>query len=241
MKLAQSTWPQVEGYLKTNNVIIVPIGSTEQHGPSGFTGTDYLAARTIAYEVGNRTVTMVAPPLCFGMSLHHMNFPGTISLQPLTLVAVITDLIESLSQQGFKKIFFINGHGGNTASLQVAFQQCKSKDDKIVLQMIDWWRMDVVREYEQKHFGEASGSHATVGELSLIQFIFKNVQPADSSTIFTPKFAHHWPLHADEFRRLFPNGCMYSDPKLSSAEHGKAIFELAVNAICSLLAALRQQ
>ncbi|HEX2890383.1 creatininase family protein, partial [Vineibacter terrae] len=77
MRLQLVTWPDVEQYLKTSTGIIIPIGSTEQHGPNGLVGTDALTAEFIAQGVGDKTGALVTPTISVGMAQHHLGFPGS--------------------------------------------------------------------------------------------------------------------------------------------------------------------
>ena len=113
----------MEAYLKQNKGVIIPLGSTEQHGPTGAIGTDALTAEAVALEVGRRLGVLVTPAQAFGMAEHHLGFAGTMSLQPSTLLAVLHDLILSLARHGFERIYVINGHGGNIATCKAAFAQ----------------------------------------------------------------------------------------------------------------------
>lgn len=233
MNLQDKTWPQVEEYLKTNKKIIVPVGSTEQHGPTGLIGTDYLTAWNIAQEVGQKTKTMVAPPLCFGMAVHHMAFPGTITLSPVTYIQVITEIIQSLGKHGFSKIIFINGHGGNIAPITSAFCQAKQQYENYDLQLINWWHLKEVTDYEKQIFGDENGFHATCGEISASMFLCKNIFAGIPQMKFAPTAERpHWPMAPQEFKTVFPDGRMGSNPELCSAEHGEVLFKLAVNSIC---------
>ena len=85
--------------------IILPLGSTEQHGPTGAIGTDAITAEAIALAVSKQTGVLVTPTQSYGMAEHHLGFPGTMSLQPLTLLKVIHDLVLSLAKNGFERIF----------------------------------------------------------------------------------------------------------------------------------------
>ena len=123
IRLQLRSWPEVEAYLERCKGVIVPLGSTEQHGPTGAIGTDALTAEAVALEVGRRTGVLVTPAQAFGMAEHHLGFAGTMSLQPATLLAVIHDLVLSLARHGFERIYVINGHGGNIATTKAAFAQ----------------------------------------------------------------------------------------------------------------------
>lgn len=103
MLLHLSTWTEVESYLRASQGIILPIGSTEQHGPTGLIGTDAICAEAIAKGVGETTNALVGPTINVGMALHHTAFPGTISLKPSTLIQLLKDYLTSLTRVGFTK------------------------------------------------------------------------------------------------------------------------------------------
>jgi creatinine amidohydrolase len=232
MQLALMAWPQVEDYLKTKKTIFVPVGSTEQHGPTALFNTDYTTSNAIAIEVGRRTDTLVAPPICYGMAEHHLDFPGTISIQPETFIAYINDVIRSLRHHGFQEIVFINGHGGNIAPLTTAFCQALSPKDNTALHLVNWWHQKEVTEYEAEHFGDQNGFHATCGEVSVTMMEHPTAFEAIEKQHFTvEKKRHPWPLAAQEFRKQYPDGRMASNPGLATAEHGEKIFNLAVEGV----------
>lgn len=236
MNLQEKTWVQVEEYLKNSQHIIVPVGSTEQHGPTGLIGIDYLSAWEVAKAVGEKTKTLVAPPLCFGMAVHHMAFPGTITFSPLTYIQVVTEIIQSLGKNGFKKFTFINGHGGNIAPLTTAFCQAKQNDETYDIKLFNWWHLPEVTAYESKVFGSENGFHATCGEISVTMYTHPEAYKDIPAMSFEPtKERPHWPMAPVEFRKTFPDGRMGSNPSLCSAEHGKLLFNLAVDSICQKL------
>lgn len=232
MKLSETFWPHVEEYLKSKKTILLPVGSTEQHGPSGLIGIDYLSSEKIAEAVGEKTQTLVAPVLPYGMAVHHMGFPGTMTLSPITYVQVVTELLQSLLKHGFEKIIVINGHGGNIAPITTAFCQAKQNNETADLKLFNWWVLSDVVDYEKIHFKEENGFHATCGEISVTQFThpkaYENcTHPEYPKTVVRPL----WPMSPAQYREHFPDGRMGSNPALSNALHGEALFHRAVSQI----------
>lgn len=120
--LTAMTWKEVEESLKTVQLAIIPIGAHEQHGPHMVESCDAVLAEKMALKLGQRMFpyAMVAPTINMGVSQHHLNFPGTISLQPTTLISILKDVISSLKHHGIGKFLLLNSHGGNQSTLNVA-------------------------------------------------------------------------------------------------------------------------
>lgn len=240
--LAEKTWCQVEEYLKTKNTVIVPIGSTEQHSPSGLLGIDFLSAEKIAHAVSSISKTICAPTLPIGMALHHMAFAGTMSFTPKTYELVIQEIILSLYQHGFKKFIILNGHGGNIAPVTSSFSTIKLSAPDSDLKLINWWTLKEVQDYESIHFGDKNGTHATCGEVSVTMYThpnaYQNIKHPPEYNI--NKTSKPWPLSAIQFRNAYPLGNVGSNPLLATAEHGRKIFQIAVQSSLEVLASLQE-
>ncbi|MBT5973710.1 MAG: creatininase family protein, partial [Desulfobacula sp.] len=121
------TWEEIK--IKKDEsfkTIILPFGSTEQHGPHLPLGTDTMVAMTLAEDAAIKANVPVAPPLWFGWSPHHMILPGTITIRPEILAEMAFDIISSLHQHGFDKFVLINGHRiVNIAWMQIAGERAK--------------------------------------------------------------------------------------------------------------------
>jgi len=169
VQLHLQTWQEVEAYLKSAKGIIVPIGSTEQHGPNGLIGTDAICAEVIANGVGEAAGALVGPTINVGNAQHHMAFTGTITLKPTTLIAVINDYVTSLARHGFERFFFINGHGGNIGTVGAAFQEIYAASSLrrggnapgLRLKLKNWWETPGIQKLSKDLFGSREGSHAT--------------------------------------------------------------------------------
>ncbi len=121
MLLHQSTWIEIGQFLERSRTVVIPIGSNEQHGPTGLLGTDWMCPEIIAHEAQKNADILIGPTFNIGMAQHHLGFSGTISLRPSTFIAAIGDWVRSLAGHGFDKILFLNGHGGNIATIEAAF------------------------------------------------------------------------------------------------------------------------
>ncbi|RMG90904.1 MAG: creatininase family protein [Zetaproteobacteria bacterium] len=232
MRLAHCTWLEVETYLRHADGILIPIGSTEQHGPNGLVGTDTICPELIAENVGKRLDLMVAPAIAYGMSQHHMGFPGTISLRPTTLIKLVIDIVRSLHVHGFRNFFFLNGHGGNIAPVTSAFGELHATLPSSGMRFLlcNWWLLPEVKAWVNKQYGEDEGMHATISEVSLTQYAIPHTAKHYPCT---PERAPTGPIHdASDFRRRFPDGRIGSAPQRANADDGKKICELAVSAVC---------
>jgi creatinine amidohydrolase len=237
MLLHLCTWPEVEAYLQTSSGIIVPIGSTEQHGPTGLIGTDAICAETIAKGVGETTGALVAPTLNVGMALHHTAFPGSISLRPTTLILVVRDYVVSLARAGFRYFFWINGHGGNVATLKAAFAETYAtvadlripQAEQVKCGLNNWYMNRSVYQLAKELYGDREGSHATPSEVALTQFVYPE---AIKHAELSPEVASGHPIYgAMDFRSHYPDGRMGSDPSLATPDHGRCLYEQAVKEI----------
>lgn len=239
MLLHLSTWLEVETYLRQSQGLILPIGSTEQHGPTGLIGTDAICAEIIARGVGDTTGALVAPTINVGMALHHTAFPGSISLRPSTLILVIRDYLTSLVKAGFTKFFFINGHGGNMATLKAAFSETYTtlaelnlpNADRVQCYLANWFMCGSVYQLAKELYGNQEGSHATPSEVALTQYAYPDVI---KQAALSPEVASGHPIYgAVDFRRRYPDGRMGSNPALATPEHGRQFYELAVKDLSS--------
>ena len=228
MQLHLSAWPEIEAYLASSKAIIIPIGSTEQHGPNGLIGTDCICPETIARRAGDEEGFLIGPTFNVGQAQHHMGFPGTITLRPSTMIAAMTDWAGSLARHGFERLYWLNGHGGNISTINAAFSEIYHGAASPPLRCLlrSWWELPGISDLCKQLFPAGEGSHATPSEVSVSYFAHPE---AVKRVEMSPKIAPSGPIHdAEDYRRRFPDGRIGSDPSQANLEAGEKIVAAAV-------------
>jgi creatinine amidohydrolase len=158
--------------LAPDALVLLPAGAVEQHGPHLPVGTDYFAvehiARAAAEALAGRVPVLVAPALPFGSSHHHLPFGGTMSLSTETYYRALRDLAESLIVGGFRRIFILNGHGGNNELIQLVARDLALQHPAQLAAASYWsiaWDALVAA---QAHVGAGLPGHAGTFETSLM-------------------------------------------------------------------------
>ncbi len=170
MRMDLMTWPELEQRLEHDRSIVLPMGSTEQHGPTGLIGTDALVAEAVVRRAETLADILSGPTFNVGYAPHHMGFPGTITLRAETFAAVLTDWITSLVQHGFSHIYVLNGHGGNITPVMRVFEALSREETirpKPKLCLRNWWMYDPVAAKREALYGKAEGKHATASEVAV--------------------------------------------------------------------------
>jgi creatinine amidohydrolase/Fe(II)-dependent formamide hydrolase-like protein len=237
MLLHLSSWPEIEARLQRSKTVVIPIGSNEQHGPTGLLGTDFLCPEIIAHAAEKRSDLLVGPSFNIGMAQHHLGFPGTISLRPTTFMAVIRDWTNSLVGHGFDRLYFLNGHGGNVASIEAAFSEIYAEASfarrpaGFAMKLRNWWELPGVMGLCSQLFPTGHGGHATPSEIAVTQYAYPDhIKTAD----YAPQIAPNGPIReAADFRARYPDGRMGSDPAQASPDKGRQIVEKAVDGLIS--------
>lgn len=235
MLLHQSTWIEIGQFLDRSRTVVIPIGSNEQHGPTGLLGTDWMCPEIIAHQAQKDADILVGPTFNIGMAQHHLGFPGTISLRPSTFIAAIGDWTRSLAAHGFEKILFLNGHGGNIATIEAAFSELYAEASfarrpaGFALKLCNWWDLEGVGELARAQFPTGHGTHATPSEIAITQWAYPDsIKTAD----YSPRIAPAGPIReAQDFRARHPDGRMGSDPALATPEKGGELVALAAKGL----------
>jgi len=137
MRIKEMNWMQVEDYLKRDDRAVVPLGSTEQHAQLSLL-VDCILSEQVAADAAAPLGVPVFPPVNYGITPYFKAFPGTISLRMETYLRLIRDILDSLTEQGFRRIVFVNGHGGNSPA-QTLGQEWMGDHPGVRIKFHNWW------------------------------------------------------------------------------------------------------
>jgi creatinine amidohydrolase len=140
--LHEMTWPEAHEAFRRTPVVLIPTGSTEQHGPHLPLGTDFLVAEDLARRIAQRADVIVTPTLPIGYAQYHTEFPGTLSLSEDTLTRALIEICDNLVKYGASHILFINGHGGNMPSITRCGEALRERC--VPMAAACWWKMSQV-------------------------------------------------------------------------------------------------
>jgi creatinine amidohydrolase len=252
--LQELTWQEVAAYLAEEQIILFPVGSTEQHGPAGPLGVDSYAAIGLAEDAARQAGVLVTPPLWFGDSPHHLDFPGTISLHTETLTAVAKDVLRSLHRHGFRKVVVINGHKGtNLAGLTTACRSLHQEElPDLLIALVDPMFLGRgaarFKEAREHHAGELEISHVWHLHPDLIREERLTGAAVDLEPILSPfcqpDLFGGGGDHAEVFwnsaeQRVFAPDGSFSDSSRASPEKGRQYHEYLVGNLVELIEWLR--
>ena len=258
MWLETSTSEQIRRYLERSRTIVLPMGSTEQHGPIGLIGTDSICARAVAQGLGEVSDVLVAPAITLTVAQFNMGFPGTITIRAATLLALLTDVLHAMADQGFERIYVLNGHGANIAVARAAFQDFYLERPQRApgtsvprCRLRSWWEFAPVQALRSAWYGELEGLHATPSEIAITMVVEPRAceqartegadRAIDPPAALTPEFLrdHAGDNHFDALthRVAFPDGRVGSHSWLAQADHGRQLLEAAIAGAVSDLAA----
>ena len=245
------SWPEIAQVLERTNVVLIPCGATEQHGPHLPLGVDTFVPMYAAEEIGRRAGVPVAPPVWFAPCEWHMGFPGTISISPATLISLLGDICRSLRRHGFRNFVLLNGHtsGNNPALISAA--------DTIQVEMPDvrLWVVDVVLMARRVAFQVCEGEimyHADEVEASQMLVARKDLVHLEKAKKVVPKTRSRFmqldyrsdddqvffrPTAAD-WRALTEYG-QIGDPTIASEHTGRAMMDSLIENVVELVKSMK--
>jgi len=236
VELALMTWPELDARLLQGACVILPMGSTEQHGPMGLNGTDTICANEIAVAAARNCDGIVAPPIAYTPAPFNTGFPGTISITSELMQELVQQICQGLLGQGFLGVFIVNGHGANLAPARAA----AAKFGEGAVHIQSWWDPEPVAKMRTKFFGDWEGMHATPSEVAITQALHGCKPIGDAAE--PPRklsldyiLAHSGDRHGSpyEHRAEFPDGRVGSHSALAIPELGKQLLEATSNALAA--------
>ncbi|WP_026294947.1 creatininase family protein [Sediminispirochaeta bajacaliforniensis] len=249
MYLHKMTSVQAEAVLKQDPIIVIPTGSTEQHGPQCALGTDFLVPQHLADRISGKNNVIVTPAIPFGVCPYHMSFAGSIDIGYEGLYMLMSGITRSLMHHGARRFLVINGHGGNNPAL-----------DKVALDVyhaggimagIDWW--SVVGQIDERF---ANGGHGDILETSAMMAVDESCVDLSLSRDMAPvhptaeikaqyiqmvNFKGGLIRLARDTKELATNGWFGpGDPRESTKEFGQDMLDVCVEFISEFIEEYRK-
>ncbi|MFT4884301.1 MAG: creatinine amidohydrolase [Natronomonas sp.] len=236
MHLAESTWTDIRD--ADADLAVLPVGSTEQHGPHAPLGVDYMTAEAVAeegaarYAAENPTEAVVAPTIPVGIAEEHRDFEGTLWVSEDTFRSYVQETIESLAHHGLDRVVVVNGHGGNVDALRELCGRV-TRDETAYAVPFTWF--DAVVTEELGHGGPA--------ETSFIRYLRPELVHEDRTEAAAEDGADSWGewLYGTNLTydsSEFTDSGAVGDPRDGDADLGEELFEESADALAELLAAV---
>ena len=237
-RLEERRWPEVEQYLsnRVSPTVIVPIGSTEQHGTHLPLAVDAFQARDLAEEIAVAADVLTAPLIPYGDANHHLGFPGTVSLSTETVVSVLTDVYAGLAGHGFENIVTVNGHRvANLPAIQTAMQRTAQEYPNLSLAAVDPLRLGISVHERLRDGDPEDGMHGGEFETSFMLARYPELVAEDEFEAESPETGPYGTLNlvGNDDRVLTPStphspedGDLghVGDPTLATAEKGEELW-----------------
>jgi len=239
------TWREIQERLPKTQVVLVPTGSIEQHGPHLALEHDSRSSIAVSEAAARKLYprVLVAPSFFYGVSPHNVSarLPGTLTLRSEIFIGLLMNIFESLRRFGVSRIVCVNGHGGNVEPLKIAVRRARDDLGFDAIAAPNYWDFIPTEEYARTlERGEANPGHAGEFETSMALELFpENVR---KNKLPDPEYRDYLgaeritartriPLYADEWLKTGNS----DDPKVASAEKGRKLFRLAVNGLVAYL------
>lgn len=235
MEVASATWKEYEELLKKVKVVILPVGSVEEHGLHLPLNADTITAYEIALLAAQKKSALVLPPVTYGVCRTTSGFPGTITLSFDTMRGMIEDILEGLVNQGVKKIILLCGHWGSShlTALREAARTIKQRKTEVKILLIP---LSYLLDDEAKSVLEAEkegAGHAGELETSLMLALkpnLVNIEKAEGEHPKLPKFTVEI-----SGRKWMRTGVITGEPQLATKEKGEVILRRLVENLAGLL------
>jgi creatinine amidohydrolase len=234
--LENLTMSEFEEGLTRTRTVLIPFGSTEEHGSHLPLSTDTLHAVEVGRKLAGKRAVFVAPPIHYGVCRSSSRHPGTVSITTETLKGLAVDIVTSLRKQGLRNFIFLTGHAGGThvAALQDAGEKLIDLFQDIKLAVLTEYQLamkegkGIIETPDDSHAGEIETSRIMYSHPHLVKGEGKKEYPSFPTGILVRDKRRFWP------------GGVWGNPEVASAEKGKKIEEIVVSALNRFVDALEQ-
>lgn len=240
------TWPEMNDAIARKKVVILPTGSTEQHGRHLPLDVDLFLTESVCLEVGRRAAdrVLVLPPVSYGLNLHHIDFPGTIHIEPEVFIAFCLNITKSVAYHGFEKILIVNGHGSNGPLIDLVARRTVLETHSLCA-AVGYARL------AEDAFAAISDTpvlaHADEFETSLYLYLAADrVQMENAGRdndragrYFSSDSTGNFPVRLSDFWGRWTSSGVHGDATTAAAEKGAVIFEAAVSELVGVVDELR--
>ncbi len=241
------TWPQMNEAIAAQKLVILPTASTEQHGKHLPLDVDLFLCESVCLEVGRRAAdqVLVLPPIAYGLNLHHIDFPGTIHIEPETFIAFCLNITKSVAYHGFQKILIVNGHGSNGPLIDLVAR--KTVLETRSLCFATGYASFLLQAFEPIRESPVM-AHADEFETSLYLHLPPErvkmelaVKDDDRMGQFVSSDStRNYPVRFNDYLGRWTQTGVHGDPTKATAEKGRMLFEAAVNGLVQLVSELRE-
>ena len=236
------TWEEMNEAIALQKVVVLPTGSTEQHGPHLPLDVDVFLTESVCLEVGRRVPDkiLVLPPVPYGLNLHHIDFPGTIHIEPEVFIAFGVNITKSLAYHGFEKILLVNGHGSNGPLVDLIARKTVLETQSLCAATSYFpFAMDAFRQVRDTDVI----AHADEFETSLYLYLAPERVQMDKAAAGEDVMGQHlssdstsnYPVRFHDYWGRWTQIGVHGDPTTANAEKGKAIFEAAVSGLIEMI------
>jgi len=236
VRLPHETTTTAAGAFEEASVVLLPTGATEQHGPALPLGTDFMTARALARDVGDRDDVVVLPAIPVGVSDHHRQFDGTLRVDPDVFEWYVRDVLESAASHGVDRAVIVNGHGGNTDALRRVARELRAGRVAFAAPW-NWW--NTTGDLAEELF-DGTGGHADAMESSMMLHVAGEHVREDALSEAEAGASDGWgkTVHGAEIRFDtidFSESGACGTPTDASEEAGRRLFERASEELGALV------
>jgi creatinine amidohydrolase len=234
MLWSQRTWPELPADLAAvRHSAILPVGATEQHGPHLGTGMDAVLADRLCTAVAQQTGVPMLPTLPYGCSLgHSRRWPGTIALEPVTLIHVVKEIGDWAYHSGVRRLFIVNTHVTNAAPLRCALEMLRAEHDDMMIAVLN--SAAISQRVRDAHFADGDDWHANAAETSLMLAVAPEIVRAELVAGVDDPDRTDGLIFAHPVNRTSVNG-VTGAPSRGSTEKGNELFRWMVEDLSALV------